>query len=96
MVNGNGKVNWLNVIIGSMITVFIATTGIMASSIYNVGKDRESGDRRIEANVNLHEAKLAKMEECMTSIKDDLREIKSILKRTSPYERAQPTVRDGT
>jgi hypothetical protein len=79
----NGTKTWIlwtfGVIISSMTML---TTNVIAND-----RIRAAEDMRLDREIALAARGVATLQECITGMKDDLREIKSILKRTSPYER---------
>ena len=62
-------------IILSMLTSFIITAWCVATA----GRDKALA----------LEVRVAGIESCMTSIKEDLKEIKDLLKRSTPFERTK-------
>lgn len=81
----NGLILWLS---GCLFTVIVVITlPMLANAI--ILNDRESRQRDVKAMdiIMMHEARLAKLDECATAIHEDLMEIKQLLKRVTPYER---------
>lgn len=87
MAEGNGKQIWLNWLAGVMATIILTLLGLLGNNVIANDRIRANEDSRLDTRITGADIQVAEIRECMKSVKEDLSEIKSILKRTSPYER---------
>jgi hypothetical protein len=79
----NGSKAWITWAFGVVITaITMLSTNVIAND-----RIRAAEDVRLDREIALAARNVATLQECIIGMKDDLKEIKSILKRTSPYER---------
>lgn len=81
--------------VGVLTSVIVLLLGIFLNSINSAATEAKNQVIDQGKKVTEHDVKLAKFEECMVQVKDDLKEIKDLLKRSSPYEREGRNIKDN-
>jgi len=69
--------------------VVISSMTMLATNVIANDRIRAAEDTRLDRELSLTGRQVATLQECIIGMKEDLKEIKSILKRTSPYERKE-------